>query len=384
MRIALLTDGLYPYVMGGMQRHSTMLAQHLPEHGVELVVFHTAHSEPAVAAAKGLQGFPEGAKSRFEHVFVDHPKRGRLPGHYIRDNYAYSKRLLEAYEQCGGTFDFIYAKGLTGHAFVEAKQRGAALPSIGMKAHGYEMFQRAANLRVKMEHLLLRPSFKRLTRESDYIFSYGGKITDIVTQRLGIGLSRIIEIPTGIDPTWLVDRARRGEGRCRFIFLGRYERRKGIEELHAVLRDWTGPDIEFVFVGPIPEANRLDLPWVHYRGSVSSPDALMAELDESDVLVCPSYSEGMPNVIMEAMARGLAIIATNVGAVSAVVNTKNGILIESLSLPKLKAALAQMGCLSREKLSGMKAASLRRAADYTWEKVARDTVKAVQSVLDKK
>ena len=33
-----------------------------------------------------------------------------------------------------------------------------------------------------------------------------------------------------------------------------------------------------------------------------------------DVLICPSYSEGMPNVIIEAAARGLAIIATNVGA----------------------------------------------------------------------
>ncbi|MGB0418765.1 MAG: glycosyltransferase family 4 protein, partial [Opitutales bacterium] len=71
---------------------------------------------------------------------------------------------------------------------------------------------------------------------------------------------------------------------------------------------------EFVFIGPIPKEKQLDLPWVQYRGSVSDQDALKAELDQGDVLVCPSYSEGMPTVILEAMARGLAIVATDVGA----------------------------------------------------------------------
>ncbi|MBK7816242.1 MAG: glycosyltransferase [Sphingobacteriaceae bacterium] len=34
-----------------------------------------------------------------------------------------------------------------------------------------------------------------------------------------------------------------------------------------------------------------------------------------DVLICPSFSEGFPNVILEAMSNGLAVAATNVGAV---------------------------------------------------------------------
>ena len=40
----------------------------------------------------------------------------------------------------------------------------------------------------------------------------------------------------------------------------------------------------------------------------------------SDVLVVPSLSEGMPTVILEAMARGKAVIATDVGAVSDLVS----------------------------------------------------------------
>ena len=50
--------------------------------------------------------------------------------------------------------------------------------------------------------------------------------------------------------------------------------------------------------------------------------------DSCDILICPSYSEGMPNVILEAMSRGLAIIATNVGAIRLLVSEDNGVLLQ--------------------------------------------------------
>ena len=40
MRIALLTDGIYPYVMGGMQRHSYYLAKYLARAGVHVDLYH--------------------------------------------------------------------------------------------------------------------------------------------------------------------------------------------------------------------------------------------------------------------------------------------------------------------------------------------------------
>ncbi|MDB4433032.1 glycosyltransferase family 4 protein [Akkermansiaceae bacterium] len=382
MRIALITDGLHPYVMGGMQRHSTMLAQYLPEHGVELVVFHTAHEAEAISSAKRLEGFPDEVKKRIQHIFVDYPKRGRLPGHYIGDNCRYSQRVLEAYLKLNQQFDFIYAKGLTGHAFVEAKKEGIALPPIGMKAHGYEMFQRAANFRVKLEHLLLRSAFRSLTQDSDYVFSYGGKISTIIREKLRVPGHRILEVPTGIDPGWLADAVSPVSSIRRVVFLGRYERRKGIEELHQVLQSWEGPQMEFVFIGPIPEENRLNLPWVSYTGSVTDSDVLKAELDQADILVCPSYSEGMPNVIMEAMARGLAIIATDVGATSIVVSAENGKLISSLSLGALSRTLKELLELSDDQLLDLKEHSRVQVESFSWEKIARITVQKIQGVID--
>ena len=381
MKIAFITDGLHPYVMGGMQRHSTMLAQHLAAHGVELVVFHTAHSEAGIKAAKALDGFSESVKEQIQHVFVEYPERGRLPGHYIRDSFQYSQRLLNAYHSQGAECDFIYAQGLTGRAFIEAKRNGMVLPPIGVNCHGYEMFQRAASLRNKLEHLLLRSTFTRLTQQADTVFSFSGKIRDIVEARLGVSPEKIIQVPNAIDASWLRSSPPPSSGKRRFIFLGRYERRKGIEELHEVLRDWQWPEIEFVFIGPIPKEQQLNLPWVEYRGSISDSAALQAELDQGDILICPSYAEGMPTVILEAMARGLAIIATDVGATRELVDDENGHLIPTLTIEALQSALLAMRALSDQDLDAMKRASLRRVSNYSWEQVSLDTLQAIKRIF---
>jgi len=381
MKIAFITDGLHPYVMGGMQRHSSMLVQHLATHGVKLVVFHTAHSESAIAAAKALDGRSGAVKAKVEHVFVEYPERGRFPGHYIRDSRKYSEGLLQSYQAQGIKCDFIYAQGLTGRAFIEAKQEGIILPPIGVNCHGYEMFQRAASLRNKLEHLLLRSTFTRLTQQADTVFSFSGKIREIVENRLGVSAEKIIQVPNAIDASWLRSGPSPSSGKRRFIFLGRFERRKGIEELHAVLSDWQGPEIEFVFIGPIPKEQQLNLPWVEYRGSISGSAALQAELDQGDILVCPSYAEGMPTVILEAMARGLAIIATDVGATRELVDDENGHLIPTLTIEALQSALLAMSALSDQDLDAMKRASLRRVSNYSWEQVSLDTLQAIKRIF---
>lgn len=384
MHIALITDGLHPYVIGGIQRHSSMLVYHLPVQNVKLTVFHTAYLASEIKAAKNLDGFSDNTKRLVEYVFVDYPKRGRMPGHYIRDSYKYSKLLLEKLTDLGRTFDFIYAQGLTGRAFIEAKQRGQNLPPIGVNCHGYGMFQRAANLRNKLEHLLLRRSFAQITQQADYVFSFSGKIREIVEKRLDVSSRKIIQVPNAIDASWIRSVYKPSIGKRRFIFLGRYERGKGIEELHDVLSRWDRVEIEFVFIGPIPEEKQLKLSWVDYRGSIYENESLQKELDQGDILVCPSYSEGMPTVILEGMARGLAIVATDVGAVSAVVSNDNGYLIPELSVKSLKSALLKMSLLKGQELDALKAASLKKVSNYTWCKISPIILRSIQAAVAKR
>ena len=61
---------------------------------------------------------------------------------------------------------------------------------------------------------------------------------------------------------------------------------------------------------------------VIHHGVIRDKNDLMSTLDECDVLLLPSLSEGMPTVILEAAARGLPAIASDVGAVSEVISQK--------------------------------------------------------------
>ncbi|MFQ5489384.1 MAG: glycosyltransferase family 4 protein [Phycisphaerae bacterium] len=114
---------------------------------------------------------------------------------------------------------------------------------------------------------------------------------------------------------------------CRFVFLGPITRAKGVDVLLRASAELVrrGLDFHLTLAGPAESGrDALDLPallnelgmhgHVDPVGTVigSQKSALLAR---SDCLVLPSLAEGMPLSVLEAGARGLAVIATNVGAV---------------------------------------------------------------------
>lgn len=230
MRIALLTDGITPYVVGGIQRHSALLTQHLAGLGAHIDLYHSDCGSGRRNEARTLQGFPLDGRERITNHFVDYPTPRSFPGHFIADSLALSQRFFERYRK-NPRADFIYAKSLTGWAFLKAKRGRVELPKIGVNAHGYEMFQRSPDLRAAIGNLLFRPFFRSISRRADAVFSYGGKITELLKSKVGVRPDRIIEIPTGVDANWIRAKVLPAHQPVRFVFLGRHERRKGIEEL---------------------------------------------------------------------------------------------------------------------------------------------------------
>ena len=397
MHIALLTDGIYPYIMGGMQKHSYYLAKYLVRAGVKVDVYH------AIPEGQPFPEQPEGFSTEelknLQFFPIHFPKPGKIPGHYIRNSYLYSKRVYEKFLK-QEPVDFVYIQGFSGWYFLgkRLKVEKFNIPT-GINFHGVEMFQKAPSLRVNLEHLMLRPWIKWNLRHSDIIFSLGGKLTDIQKKPV-TPLNKVIEIPIGITNEWLINNIPSHTGNIRkFVFIGRYERRKGIEELHSVIKQLIKENynFQFHFIGPVPQSKRLNsnnlLAFspnnllvfspnnLMYHGSIQDEKKIQKILQQSDVLVCPSWSEGMPTVILEAMASGCAIIASDVGAVSEQVSPENGILIEPGNKYQLKQALEKMIQLDNGNLMKMKRNSIQKIKDkFLWENVAEQTIEAIRSV----
>lgn len=385
MHIALITHGIWPYVMGGMQKHSYYLCKYLAQRGVQVDLYHINGGD--AYDIDRLEFFTAAEKQQITAFVVSAVTTDdRLPGHYLRSSRKQSEAIFDLYQQNNRPVDLIYTKGLAGWAFVAAKQKGALLPPLMLNVHGYEMYQKAPSFKVRLQHWMLRPVFKYLNQQADYVFSYGGKITDIITQRLGVSRDKVVEIPTGIGADWLSQQAELEVSTLRkFVFLGRYERRKGVEELTAVLKAiLSGSSFTFDFIGPIPDEKKIASEQIRYHGVIADKTRIQQLLSQADVLVVPSYAEGMPNVILEGMASACAIIATDVGAVALQVDTTNGWLISPGSKRSLQAAMEEAINCSKGVLREKKRVSLTRVQEqFLWSGIIDTHLRAFRTVISR-
>ncbi len=380
MRIALITDGIWPYVLGGMQKHSYYLCKYLAQKKVYVDLYHFNQSNYDISK---LEFFSDEEKNYITSVIVDFPKPGKLPGHYLRNSYKHSKLIFEAIKDKLQSYDFIYTKGFTGWYLMEQKHSGKIkCAKIGVKFHGYEMFQKPADLKIKLQYMfLLRKPVKEISLKADLVFSYGGKITDIIKE-IGVDPKHIIELPSGVEASTLTNEIRPTEHPLKFLFLGRYERRKGIEELNSAIRSLNEKHIkdEFHFIGPIPKEKQLQNTSVIYHGEIRDKTGLTILLQKCDVLICPSWSEGMPNVILEAMANGLTVLATDVGAVNVLVNDKTGYLINDSDPELIKNTIQKIVNSSNEKIDLKKQNALDLMKEkFVWEKLIDQLLNAIKN-----
>jgi len=139
---------------------------------------------------------------------------------------------------------------------------------------------------------------------------------------------------------------------ARILFAGRLVAQKRPElfvEMASQLCERL-PDmkLEFVIAGDGPlrsdverllRKHGLENKGVTFVGEVSEMSELYLS---SDMLVLTSDHEGTPNVILEAMAYELPIVATHVGGVPAIVNERCGILVEPTNIEELIAATSKL------------------------------------------
>jgi glycosyltransferase involved in cell wall biosynthesis len=137
----------------------------------------------------------------------------------------------------------------------------------------------------------------------------------------------------------------------RIVFFGHIIRSKGVYELVEVCSQIKQVE-ELVLIGPYEEdtkrklsilANKSDKGvCLKLTGILNKKDVLQQML-LSQIIVLPSYTEGFPNVVLEAMSMGCAVVATNVGAIPEMLALESekpcGICVPPRNIEMLKAAI---------------------------------------------
>ena len=353
MHVLFLADGLFPFVVGGMQKHSTMLIKHLSPLIDQITVCTCGEINALPPSKEDVLEELVTSKDNIQVLTCAFEDLGKYPGHYLRASRKLSRTFLDLAGDLS-QYDCIYAQGLTGDAFLREH------PRVLVNLHGLNMFQPSFSWKEEIGKRMMRPLFTKQIRKSWKTVSLGGRLSDILVAN-GATKEQIVVLPNGVDDFWLdTPKAARKTKETRFLMVGRNDPAKGYKVLKEALTFINEP-LEIHFVGDWPELESTHHN-LTYHGVVRGKQQLMDVMDSCDILLLPSLSEGMPTVVLEAKARGLQIIATDVGAMKE--------LETELMLPGDEKELAH------------KMSSVNRTSDmsglpnkFRWSEIAKDTLK---------
>lgn len=177
----------------------------------------------------------------------------------------------------------------------------------------------------------------------------------------------------------LIDKNKLNKNFFNIVFVGHIIKNKGIFELVEAFCHLNNVD-ELIIIGPFEKEIKEQL--INLSGSKSKKlrftgalekHQVLVEMERAKLLVLPSYTEGFPNVIIEAMAMRCPVIATNVGAIPNMLNNGSnqpaGLVIEPKNVEALIHAINFMVSRSDQAEIFTCNAFLKVKSEYTLEKV---------------
>jgi glycosyltransferase involved in cell wall biosynthesis len=170
-------------------------------------------------------------------------------------------------------------------------------------------------------------------------------------ENLGLNPERVIVLPNPVKFPFKIHQRINAE-KTTFLFLGRIGERKGAFDLisaFAAIPSDQNQNVELIIAGDgegqrardIIEKLNLSqhikvLDWVNEQ----QRDEL---LEKASVFILPSYNEGLPMALLEAMSWGLPVITTPVGGIpELVISGENGLLVNPGEIEQLSAAMQSL------------------------------------------
>lgn len=193
------------------------------------------------------------------------------------------------------------------------------------------------------EYYLLSLIFKF----SDKIICIDKKTYNFLSSYSNIISSKLHLIPNCIDYNFENEFIDYSAKKNVISFVGWIKREKGVEELINAFLNLGVTDWELKLIGPIDQnfliklEEKYSLSYqknIKFMGNLDNR-AVLRELTKSKIFTLPSYTEGFPNVVLEAMATKNSIVATKVGAIPEMLENQAGILVDLADQKDLEKAL---------------------------------------------
>ncbi len=355
MHIAFCTDGIYPLMTGGMQKHSRLLVEALSVYGdLTITVLHP-HPEKIFHSER----------IREVQLSPIDPQKN-----YLLESYRYSQRIANHLREMQP--DIIYSQGLSVWAGIKSFSS-----RLIINPHGLEPYQ-AIGWKHKLLAIPFQLIFSHLFKNCARIVSLGGKLSGILRKHC-THEKQLVVLPNAIN----LSAASTGFQRIpslpvKVLFLARFATNKGIDVLYDAIQrlNKEGYTDTFSFVlggkGPLYEQYRSQQQPENVRllGFVKDEE-IDALYKDNELFILPTLFEGMPTVVLEAMSWKMPVIVSDVGATAEQVDGSNGYLVQPGNAEELVQSLLAYAKTSKEIKKTMGDASYIRVRDnFTWQSVA--------------
>lgn len=209
----------------------------------------------------------------------------------------------------------------------------------------------------------------------------------------GVDSSKVKVLWNGVDEKTFSPTANKEKLEKYVLYTGVLRARKGLFDLIkcAILVRKTIPDIKFVICGTGPLLQQLTEQvrnvgleeQVIFLGRVDRKKFIQI-CQNATIQVVPSIYEGLPTVLLEAMACGLPVVATNIGGIRDIISSNvNGLLVPPGSPVKMAKMIEILWTDQslRKKLGNNARETILK--NYTWDKITNNFIHLYEDLLQK-
>lgn len=179
---------------------------------------------------------------------------------------------------------------------------------------------------------------KYIFNRVDYVLVLNKKSFSFVQKQAKVNIKMI---PNGINRELISGSFEVKEDLKNIIYVGHVKRKKGICEILEAAQKTK--DVIFHLVGPVnDEIEVMSIPQNVICHGRQEHKKVIEMMKKADAFLFPSYTEGFSMVMLEAMAVGLPIIASDVGANLDMLESKGGIIINPMSSDEIVQAITSI------------------------------------------